>query len=137
VILWHRACADTARQRLINRLNRYVAKEIFSEKTAEILRHAIQVTDSDDHAATADLVIESVVEDYATKSTLLGRFDDLMRPDSILVTNTSSFSIDRLGKELDNTRNFAGLHFFNPATKMELVEIVAGENTSTATVEAL
>lgn len=137
VTLWHRSCADTALQRLNDKLSRYVAKEVFSEETATTLQNAIKVTDCDVQAATADLIIESVAENYTTKTELLRRFDELMRRDSILVTNTSSFSIDHLGRELARRANFAGLHFFNPATKMDLVEIVAGENTSLATVGEL
>ncbi len=137
VVLWHRACADTARQRLMSRLGRYVAKEVFSAETAEYLSNTIQVTDSDEYAATADLIVESVVEDDTAKTAILTHFDNLMRQDSILVTNTSSFSIDRLAQELKKKKEFAGLHFFNPATKMELVEIVAGKNTSAETVKEL
>ncbi len=137
VLLWHRTCSGTARQRLMDRLDRYVAKKVFSEETAAILRNTIKATDSDVQAAASDLVIESVVESYTTKIELLSRFDKLMLHDSILVTNTSSFSIDHLGAELARRADFAGLHFFNPATKMDLVEIVAGENTSPATVGEL
>lgn len=137
LVLWHRACADTARQRLVGRLNRYVEKEVFSAETAERLYNAIQVTDSDECTAAADLIVESVVEDATTKKAVLTHFDKLMRRGSILVTNTSSFSIDRLAQDLSKKSEFAGLHFFNPATKMELVEIVAGKNTSVETVEAL
>lgn len=134
VLLWHRACADMARQRLINRLERYIEKEVFSAETAAVLRNAIQVTDCNERAAEADLIIESVVENEVAKEAVLVRFSNLMRQGSILVTNTSSFSVDRLAQAMDKKKEFAGLHFFNPATKMDLVEIVAGTNTATETV---
>jgi 3-hydroxybutyryl-CoA dehydrogenase len=137
VILWHKDSSATAHQRLIGKLDRYVAKEVFSAEISLVLRKAIGTTDDLVLAAAADLVVESVVEDYATKTALLCRVCGLMRTGSLLVTNTSSFSIDRLGEALRNKRNFAGLHFFNPATKMELIEIVAGKNTSAETIEQL
>jgi 3-hydroxybutyryl-CoA dehydrogenase len=137
VMLWHHSCADTALQRLNDRLNRYVAKEVFSTETAQALRDVIQVTHHDECAASCDLVVESIVENYETKAALLTMFDRLMSSENILVTNTSSFSINRLGRELTQAGRFAGLHFFNPATKMDLVEIVAGEGTSSETLECL
>jgi 3-hydroxybutyryl-CoA dehydrogenase len=88
-------------------------------------------------ASTGDLVIESVREDYETKINLLTQIGNLMSLDSILVSNTSSLSIEDLAMGLKRKQNFAGLHFFNPATKMDLVEIVAGKETSPETISAL
>jgi 3-hydroxybutyryl-CoA dehydrogenase len=137
VLLWHRSCAKTAQERLQSRLDRYAAKEIISKDESVALGDKILATDSDEYAATADLVVETISEECEPKVELLTRFDRLMPVESLLVTNTSSFSVKQLGQKLIEESRFAGLHFFNPAMKMELVEIVASTRTSSETIDTL
>ncbi len=87
--------------------------------------------------APAELVIEAIIEDLATKKTLLQTIQSIVGAEAILVSNTSSLSITELAAGLANPSRFAGLHFFNPAPIMALVEVVAGLNTAPQTIETL
>lgn len=80
------------------------------------------------------LVIESVAEELTIKHEILKKIEKSCRPETIIATNTSSFSISELASVLDFPENFLGLHFFNPVIKMQLIEIVKGEKTSPDTI---
>ncbi len=84
----------------------------------------------------ADLVIEAIVEKLSIKQSLFSELEAI-NPDSIFVSNTSSLSINEIGGALKDASKFAGLHFFNPATIMKLVEVVMGNQTSESTKNAL
>lgn len=88
-------------------------------------------------AAGADLVIEAVVEDLAVKQALFRALYAAARPDAILATNTSSLPVARLAEAVRDPGRFAGFHFFNPPTRMRVVEIVRGPETREETVVAL
>lgn len=77
----------------------------------------------------ADLVIESVVEDMGTKEEYFRKIDGICKK-AVIATNTSSLSVDELGKSIKDQSRFIGLHFFNPVPRMALVEIVKGSKTS-------
>lgn len=72
----------------------------------------------------ADLIIEAVVESMEVKRELLGKLEEQVSPTTLIVSNTSSLSITRLASYLKHPGRFAGLHFFNPAPLMKLVEII-------------
>lgn len=78
-------------------------------------------------AADADLVVEAVAEDTGIKKEVLGQLDRICRPQCILATNTSSLPIQIIGQGL--SRPLIGMHFFNPAPVMKLVEVIATEKT--------
>ena len=84
----------------------------------------------------ADLVIEAVPEDLTIKTELFGRLSRKALPDAILATNTSSLSVTRIAAATGRADRVVGLHFFNPAHIMRLVEVVRAEQTSDATVSA-
>jgi 3-hydroxybutyryl-CoA dehydrogenase len=79
-----------------------------------------------------DLVIEVAPENMGIKKTTFSELQAIVKPDCIFATNTSSLSITEIGAGLD--RPMIGMHFFNPADRMKLVEVIAGENTSTELV---
>jgi 3-hydroxyacyl-CoA dehydrogenase / enoyl-CoA hydratase / 3-hydroxybutyryl-CoA epimerase len=79
--------------------------------------------------ARADLVIEAVPEDAELKDRIYAGLAGQMKPDAILATNTSSLRLARLSTALQNPVRFAGLHFFNPVAKMQLVEVVSHAKT--------
>lgn len=83
------------------------------------------------------LVIEAIVEDLEAKRALLSEVEQRIAPHSLLATNTSSLSITAIAASLQHPRRLAGMHFFNPAPLMPLVEIVSGEATSTRAADAL
>ena len=79
----------------------------------------------------ADLVIEAIIENLDVKKNLFKDLDLLMSKETILATNTSSFPVTQIASSLsaDRKKNFLGLHFFNPATIMKLVEVINGMET--------
>lgn len=86
-----------------------------------------------DLAAQADLVVESVFESIDVKRQLFQQLDTMCGPDALFATNTSSLSITELARGLSHP--LVGMHFFNPAPVMSLVEVIAGLDTPTAAVE--
>src|SRR3546814_84329 len=80
----------------------------------------------------ADIVIEAITENADIKRSLYAQIEPLMKPGAILATNTSSLSLESLGSELIAPERFIGIHFFNPVSKMPLVEVVETDEVSTA-----
>jgi 3-hydroxybutyryl-CoA dehydrogenase len=76
-----------------------------------------------DAATTATVVVEAIAEDFTCKAELLGDLARRLGPDAILATTTSSLSVEQLGDACGRPERFAGLHVFNPVTKMDLVEV--------------
>jgi len=85
--------------------------------------------------AEADLCVEAIYEDLEAKKAIFRTLDAVAREDVILATNTSSMSITEIGRVTQRPDRTCGLHFFNPAQVMKLVEVVRGYNTSDATLE--
>ena len=86
---------------------------------------------------SCDLVIEAIVEDLGAKLELFGELEGIVRPDAILATNTSALSVTEIAAaRVDSPERVVGMHFFNPAPLMPLVEIVRAELSSDEAVEA-
>lgn len=86
--------------------------------------------------ADADLVIEAIIEDFEIKKSLFSKIEALLSKETaIIASNTSSFSISSLAKDLKNPDRFIGLHFFNPAHIMKLVEIIKGTFTNQVSID--
>ena len=92
---------------------------------------------NDPGACIADLIIEAVVERPDAKLDLFLRLAAINGTDTILTSNTSSLSLDALAEKIPGPERFAGMHFFNPAPRMTLVEIVRTKYTSGATLETI
>jgi 3-hydroxybutyryl-CoA dehydrogenase len=93
---------------------------------------------ADEHAvADCDLVIESIVEDLETKKALFRRLEHVCRADALLTTNTSTLSVTAMMAVCKHRDRVAGLHFFNPAPVMKLVEIIHAFETSEETIQSL
>jgi 3-hydroxybutyryl-CoA dehydrogenase len=92
----------------------------------------ISVKKIDDINTNADLVVEAIIENLNAKNALFAHLDQLMSKQTIFASNTSSFSINQLSQAVNDQRkrNFLGLHFFNPATIMKLVEVVSSLETN-------
>ncbi len=82
----------------------------------------------------SDIVIEAVVENEKVKSAVLAEVETLMSNESVLVSNTSTISIDDLASNLKRPDRFCGMHFFNPVHAMPLVEVIRGEQSSNETI---
>ena len=89
-----------------------------------------------DDLASADLVIESVVENRELKQRILAQLAANLAPSAILATNTSTIRVSQLASSLPDPTRFCGLHFCNPVADRRLVEIVCGQHTSPATISA-
>ena len=101
----------------------------------EVLDLVTTTTDINKAVANADIVIEAVPENLKLKKTVFGQAIE-SAPETILATNTSTFKVDDMKDGLDVSR-LGGLHFFNPVSKMPLVEVVRGDKTSDETVSKL
>lgn len=101
------------------------------------LGHRIVVSTDDDAIVLCDLVVEAAVERLDVKEQIFARLDALVATDCILATNTSSLSVDAIATAAEHPERVAGLHFFNPVHRMELVEVVRGERTNDDTITRL
>jgi 3-hydroxybutyryl-CoA dehydrogenase len=86
--------------------------------------------------ADCDLVIEAIVEELDPKRELFAELDRVCRPDAVLATNTSALSVSEIAAATERPERVVGMHFFNPAPVLPLVEIVRGERSSDEAVEA-
>lgn len=109
--------------------------KITREEAEESLNRISPV--SDFRQLQVDLVIEAVIENLEVKQNIFAEIEKLNDHDCILATNTSSISVTRIGAVLKHPNRFAGLHFFNPAPVMKLVEIVRGAETADFTMDVL
>ncbi len=87
--------------------------------------------------ASCGLVIEAVVEDLDVKRALLAQLEGIVGPDCILATNTSSLSVTAIAAGLKHPERVIGMHFFNPATRMKLVEVISGVETAPDVAETV
>ena len=129
--------ANKAKDRLVASLDKMVARGKMEEaKKNEILGN---MTFTSDLAlvADADLVVEAAVENLEIKKKIFAELDELCKPETILATNTSSISITAIAAATKRPDKFVGMHFFNPATVMKLVEIIRGAHTSQETYDAI
>src|SRR5919106_4602531 len=90
-----------------------------------------------DDLVAADLMIEAVVEDAATKEDVFRRADEILPPGAILASNTSSIPITRLAAVTSRPQRVIGMHFFNPVPVLKLVEVIRGLQTSDETTAAI
>lgn len=90
-----------------------------------------------DELADCGLIIEAIVEDLDVKRDLFGRLEAIVGPECILATNTSSLSVTAMAAGLRHPERVVGMHFFNPPTRMRLVEVISGIETSAAVAERI
>jgi 3-hydroxyacyl-CoA dehydrogenase/enoyl-CoA hydratase/3-hydroxybutyryl-CoA epimerase/enoyl-CoA isomerase len=81
-----------------------------------------------------DVIVEAVVENPKVKKSVLAEVEKLVKPDTIIASNTSSISIDLLAEAMQRKENFLGMHFFNPVHRMPLVEVIVGKDTGKAAI---
>lgn len=114
----------------------FVAKNKITRYEAENILERISLNDNK-HEAVKDvqIVIEAVFEDMDLKQQLFSELDNLCKKDVILASNTSSLSITEIALMSKNQERIIGIHFFNPAPVMKLIELIKGKNTSEEIVE--
>jgi 3-hydroxybutyryl-CoA dehydrogenase len=129
---WERAKAS-----LEGGLGKAVERGKMAAEDRDALLSRITFT-ADEHAvADCELVIESIIEDLETKKALFRRLEHVCQPDAILATNTSTLSVTAMMAVCRHRDRIAGLHFFNPAPVMKLVEIIHAFETTEETIETL
>ncbi len=126
------ASAQKHKDKLAARLDKLVAREKMTAEAKDAILANILVEEKS-ACADADLIIECVKEDMATKKELLGELDALCKDSAIFASNTSSLSITEMGNGLKHA--VIGMHFFNPVPSMKLVEIIRGANTTQETFD--
>ena len=128
------ATADSMVAALERSLGKQVEKGKLDEAESKEVLNRVEAT-SDLHAlADCDLVLESVVEDMAVKRQLFNDLDRIVKDDAILATNTSTLPVVELAMETGRPEQVCGVHFFNPAPMMSLVELVRTLVTSDDTI---
>jgi 3-hydroxybutyryl-CoA dehydrogenase len=127
--------ADAAKKLIADALANRVAKGRLGATEAEEALARIQTVVTLADVCVAHLVIEAIVEDLAAKRELLAQVENVALPESILASNTSSISITALAAGMKRPERVVGMHFFNPAPLMPLVEVVSGLATSPEVVE--
>ncbi len=106
-----------------------------SERDAILDR--VTVTTDEGAVADCELVVESIIEDIATKKALFERLEDICTPEALLTSNTSTLSVTAMMAVCKHRGRVAGLHFFNPAPVMKLVEIIHAFETTDTTLQVL
>lgn len=118
-------------------LNKRVERGKTTREAADAILANITFTTDFDNLKIADLVIEAIAENYDVKLDLYKKIDEICPENTIFASNTSSLSITELAAATKRPDKFIGMHFFNPATVMKLIELIRGMNTSDETFEAV
>jgi len=127
---------DKALERVAHFLERKVDKEQMTGEAREAALARFSLTTDLTDFAECDLVIEAIVEDLDAKLALFAELESIVRPDAILATNTSALSVTEIASAVATPERVVGMHFFNPAPLMPLVEIVRAELSSDEALEA-
>ena len=127
----------SAAARIEKATSRLVEREKMTAEAKQDLIGRIKYTTDLSEVADSDLVLESIAEDIETKIEMFKALDGICKEGAIIATNTSTISITLLAATVKNPANFIGVHFFNPATVMKLVEVIKGLETSDETFNAV
>ena len=126
--------AEGGKAKIAKALNKKVAKGKMTQEAADAILGKI-TTGLMDKCADCDLIVEAAYEDLGVKHEMFKELDVICKPETIFASNTSSLSITEIGAGVN--RPVVGMHFFNPADRMKLVEVIAGVNTPVETVDAI
>lgn len=116
------------------KLDKLVSREKITAEKAEGIKANLTAGEYKD-LADCDLIVEAVLEKMEIKKDLFKTLDEICKEDCIFGTNTSSLSVTEIANGIKH--NVIGMHFFNPADRMKLVEVISGENTPVVTKEAI
>ena len=116
------------------KLDKLVSREKITAEKAEGIKANLTAGEYKD-LADCDLIVEAVLEKMEIKKDLFKTLDEICKEDCIFGTNTSSLSVTEIANGIKH--NVIGMHFFNPADRMKLVEVISGENTPVETKEAI
>ena len=125
----------------LQRIEKFMEKSVqrgkLSQEDKEATLGRIQTTTELADFKEVDFVVEAVLEKMDLKQSVFKELEGIVRPEVVLATNSSSLSITEIASVLDNPSRFAGMHFFNPAQVMKLVEVIHGYETSEETAQTV
>ena len=127
---------ESARDRIGHFLTRKVEKGQLQQDVRDDAMKRLTLTTELAGLADCDVVIEAIVEELAPKQELFAELERICRPDTVLATNTSALSVTEIAAATASPERVVGMHFFNPAPLMPLVEIVRAELTSDAAFDS-
>lgn len=139
-VLIHDAQPGAARagvEQVVSRLRRQVEKQRMSAVAATAAEARLSAVDDVTAFADADLVVEAIVEDLAVKRSLFAELEQVCGAGTVLATNTSTLSVTDIADGLKRPGRVCGMHFFNPAPLMRLVEVPAGAATDPEVVDRM
>lgn len=126
--------AQNGINKICAKLDKLVSREKMTAEKAEGIKANLTAGEYKD-LADCDLIVEAVLEKMEIKKDLFRTLDEICKEDCIFGTNTSSLSVTEIANGIKH--NVIGMHFFNPADRMKLVEVISGENTPVETKEAI
>jgi 3-hydroxybutyryl-CoA dehydrogenase len=126
---------DRAKSGVSKSLEKLVEKEKFTSEQKTTIESNIQYVSQLEGLSTCDLIIEAIVEKMEVKHSVFSALEKIVSADCILASNTSSLSIASIGSSLEKSDRVIGIHFFNPATIMPLVEIIPAVQTNSQTLK--
>jgi 3-hydroxybutyryl-CoA dehydrogenase len=126
---------EEARGRIAHFLTRKVEKGRLAADARDAALARLRLTTELDELAPCDVVIEAAFEELGVKHEVLRALERVVREDAVLATNTSALSVTEIASVLERPERAVGMHFFNPAPLMPLVEIVRAERTADDVVE--
>ncbi len=129
--------AEQGRQSLQAMLEKLTAKSKFSDDELQLMLSNLTVVQELSQIATAEIVIEAIIENLDIKKQLFAQLESVVTADTILATNTSSLSVTAIAADCDHPERVAGFHFFNPVPLMKIVEIIPGISTQQSVVDVL
>ena len=127
--------AEGGKDKIAKGYAKLVAKEKMTQETADAIVAKITPGLKEDLCADCDLIVEAAFENMEVKKTTFSELDKICKADCVFASNTSSLSITEIGNGI--SRPVAGMHFFNPADRMKLIEVIAGVNTPQSTVDRI
>ena len=129
------AAIHSAIEGIRKRLDRLVEKGLLTTAQRDEIMPRLQVARRPEDFKDCDLIIEAIIEDLSVKTMALSRILHAVPANAVIATNTSSLSISKLGESLGQPQRVVGMHFFNPAPLMQLVEVIAGNKSSPEAVK--
>lgn len=124
---------NNAMAKLQKGIDKLVAKGKYTEETKATILGNVSTSTDINVAADCDLIVEAIVEKIEVKKAVFAELDKICKPETIFATNTSSISITEIASATNRPDKVVGMHFFNPATAMKLVEVIKGHETSQET----
>ena len=124
------ASLDKAGAKLNKLFDRLVEKEKYTREDADAILGRITFIESMDYFENSELIIEAIIENLEVKQSVFSKLEEIVSEDCILASNTSSLSIASISSACKNPERVIGIHFFNPAPLMKLVEVIPAITTA-------